>query len=97
MARNQRGSGGDEKKPPVYSRRFYTGSGTSVEAAVWDKTVGDGDDERLVYSVTVSRTYKDGTDWKRSDSFWPQDLPSLALAVQDCACWIADQMAKRQA
>lgn len=92
--RRKNGSNSGQKNPPVYSRRFYTGSGV-VEAAVWERTVGERNSERLVYNVTVSRTYKDGDEYKRAYSFFPQDVPALALALQDCAFWIAEQESKR--
>lgn len=84
------------RRKPVYTRRMFTGAAT-VEAAVWPTTVGSGDSERDTFTVTVQRSWKDPetNDYKRNQSFWPQDLPALALCVQDCALWIAEQTQKR--
>lgn len=100
MAPSNSDSGGDNgsRRKPVFTRRMFTGSAT-VEAAVWPTTVGSGDSERETFNVTVQRSYKDPdtNDYKRTQSFWPQELPALALCVQDCALWIAEQDRKRQA
>jgi len=99
MATSQSNSGGNDsgRRKPVYTRRLFTGSATTVEAAVWPTTVGSGDGERETFNVTVQRSYKDPdtNDYKRNQSFWPQELPALALCVQDCALWIAEQSQKR--
>ena len=74
MARSQRNGGSEatqEKRRPVYSRRFFSGTST-VEAAVWMKP-GNGEDDRPRYSITTSRSYKDGEEYKRSDTYGPQD------------------------
>jgi hypothetical protein len=45
-----------------------------VKAAVWANENGG----IIRYNVSVSRLYKDGTTWKRSDSFGRDDLLTLA-------------------
>lgn len=53
--------------------------------------VGQGKEERLTYSITVSRSYKDGTEYKQTSSFWPTDLPHLMQALQAAYLWISEQ------
>lgn len=98
--RNGGGNGGRQEQekgsPPVFASRHFTGSST-VEAAVWEKTVGQGKDERVTFSVTCSRSYRerDSEDWKTSPSFWPTDLPFVMLALQDAYLWIHEQNQKK--
>ncbi|MDE2125276.1 MAG: hypothetical protein KGJ62_01655 [Armatimonadetes bacterium] len=43
------------------------------------------------HNVTVSRIYKDGQQWKRSDSFGREDLPLLCKAADRAHDWILEQ------
>ena len=45
-----------------------------VKAAIWQ----NGTEERMRHSVTFSRLYKDGEQWKRTRSFGNNDLLVLA-------------------
>lgn len=54
-----------------------------VEAAIWDN---DG-----FKTVTVSRSYKDGDDYKSTDSFGHGDLLNASKALMRAEQWIADQ------
>jgi hypothetical protein len=70
-----------QASPPIKEFRARGG----IKAAIWrNETTQDG---RTVvrYSVKVQRSYKDkGTgNWKTTDYFRPQDLPSLALVAQE--------------
>ena len=75
-------SGGTAQKekgsPPVFSRKYWTGSGV-CEIAVFENTDGD----RVEYSVTCKKTYKDGDEYKESKSFFQQELPLVAAALND--------------
>lgn len=84
---------GEAKAVPVYTRRMRVGNAGAVEAAVWENDAGEG--KRRRYNVSVSRSWQDEDGFKQSTSFWPVHLPSLALCVQDCARWIAEQDGKQ--
>ena len=45
-----------------------------VKAAIWK----NGTEERTRHNVTFSRLYKDGEQWKRTQSFGRNDLLTLA-------------------
>jgi len=60
-----------------------------IKAAVWENHSGDN----TWYSVTVSRAYKDGDQWKNSDSFNRDDLLGLAKVVDQAHTWICEQHA----
>ena len=51
-----------------------------IKAAIWSNETERG----LRFNVTVSRIYKDGEEWKTSDSFGRDDLP-LLIKVLDRA------------
>ena len=57
-----------------------------VSAAIWRNTTKDG---KAFYSVTFERSYKDGDNWKSSDSFSGNDLLLLEkvafMAYQEVA------------
>ena len=67
------------KQQPIHEIRLG-----SVKAAIWENTTDNG----TRYSVTVSRLYKDGTEWKRSDSFGRDDLLLLAKVADLAHSWI---------
>ena len=50
----------------------------NIKAAIWQNKVG----ESTRHNVTFARIYKDGEQWKNSDSFGRDDLPRLILAAQ---------------
>ena len=60
-----------------------------VKATIWENHVGDV----LRYNVTLSRSYKDGDEWKSTESFGRDDLLTLAKAIDRAHSWICDQRA----
>jgi hypothetical protein len=50
----------------------------NVKAATWQNKVG----ETVRHNVTFTRIYKDGEQWKTSESFGRDELPRLILAAQ---------------
>ena len=67
-------------KPKAPVKKFRIGM---VEAAIWQN-----DDW---YSVTISRSYKDGEDYKSTDSFGHGDLMNVIKVSQRAEAWIAEQ------
>ena len=67
------------KAKPVHEVRLG-----AVKAAIWQHETANG----KRYSVTVSRLYKDGDEWRRSDSFGRDDLPLLAKVADRAHSWI---------
>lgn len=64
---------------PIHEIRFGR-----IKAAIWANQTEAG----VRHNVTISRLYKDGDTWKRSDSFGREDLP-LVMKVADMAhTWI---------
>ena len=72
------------KNKPVHEVRFGC-----IKAAVWENTTGDGS----WFSVTFSRSYKDGEEWKASESFGRDDLLVRAKAADEAHSWIHSQRA----
>lgn len=55
-----------------------------IKAAIWENSTQNGPR----HNVTLVRIYKDGNQWKTSDSFGRDDLP-LVMKVADLAhTWI---------
>ena len=55
-----------------------------IKAAIWENSTQNGPR----HNVTLVRIYKDGNQWKTSDSFGRDDLP-LVMKVADLAhSWI---------
>jgi hypothetical protein len=48
-----------------------------IKAAIWENETQNG----TRFNVTVTRLYKDGDEWKSSDSFGRDDLPLLAKVL----------------
>ena len=55
-----------------------------IKAAVWRNETETG----IRHNVTISRLYKDGDEWKRSDSFGREDLPLVAKVADLLHTWI---------
>ena len=58
-----------------------------IKAAVWANTGESG----VWYSVVISRLYKEGDAWKRSESFSRDDLPLVAKVADLVHTWIYEQ------
>lgn len=54
-----------------------------VEAAVWKND--------NFYTVTLSRTYKDGEEYKSTDNLGHGDLLNAARVLTRAEAWISDQ------
>jgi len=61
----------------------------SIKATIWENETPNG----VRYNVTVARLYKDGDEWKRSESFGRDDLPLVAKVVDQAHNWIFEQSA----
>lgn len=59
-----------------------------VTASVWKN---DGAKDQTFFNVTLQRSYKDGDDWKNSDSLGHGDLLNAARALQRAEDYIAKQ------
>lgn len=56
----------------------------AVKAAIWKNPTDNG----TRYNVNVSRIYKDGDQWKSTESFGRDDLLVLAKVVDQAHTWI---------
>ena len=58
-----------------------------IKAAIWENETQNG----TRHNVTVSRLYKDGDQWKDTQSFGRDDLPLLAKVLDRAHSWIYDE------
>jgi hypothetical protein len=67
------------KQKPIHEIRIG-----AIKAAIWENT-----HENITrHNVTVSRLYKDGDEWKSTDSFGRDDLPLLCKVSDHAHTWI---------
>lgn len=64
-----------------------------IKATIWANQADNG----TWYNVTLSRTYKDGEDWKTSGSFGRDDLLTVAKVADLAHSWIHRQGQNQQA
>ena len=76
MSKNDNGNG---KNKPVHEIRLG-----AIKAAIWANETQNG----TRHNVTLSRLYKDGEEWKTSDSFGRDDLPIVAKIADMAHTWI---------
>ena len=69
-------------KKPVHELRIGR-----IRAAIWENETQNG----TRHNVTFSRLYKDGDQWKDSQSYGRDDLPLLAKVADRAHSWIFDQ------
>lgn len=76
--------------PPVHKIRHG-----AVSASIWQQQTVKGP----MFNATFQRSYRDGKDWKNSDSFGRKDLLVLSLIAARAFEWISAQEtpAKRNA
>lgn len=60
-----------------------------VKATIW---ANQSDQGGTWYNVTPARIYKDGEEWKESDSFGRDDLLVLAKVLNEAHTWICHKM-----
>jgi hypothetical protein len=78
----------------VFTRRFWTGSG-NLEIAVWNRTIGEGEEAHDVLNTTLKKTYKDANgDYQESGSLRVEELGLAILALQEAFSFISNELAK---
>lgn len=75
-----------EKNQPAHKIRRAGG----LTVTIWKN---DGDNGPF-YSVTATRSYKQGEEWKETTSFHQQDLLPLGKMLDQADTWIAAEQAK---
>ena len=75
------------KKKPIHTIRIG-----AVKAAIWENETKTG----LMLNVTFTRSYKDGEQWKNSESFGRDDLLSLAKCADLAHTWILENTRKEE-
>jgi hypothetical protein len=67
------------------ANRFRLGN---ITATIWKNQTNGGNS---FFTVNVARSYKEGDDWKQTDSFGHGDLLNCAQVMQRAEGWIAEQ------
>jgi hypothetical protein len=65
----------------------------AVEVAIWRKESEKGP----FHSVTMSRSYKQGEEWKQADSFSGDEVLILSKLLDMADTWMRNNPAKQQA
>ncbi len=73
-------------KRPVHEIRMGR-----IRAAIWENETQNG----TRHSVTLSRLYRDGDQWKDSSSFGRDDLPLVVKVADQVHTWIYQQSRPR--
>lgn len=61
-----------------------------VKATVWENEIKTKDGKTIdVYSVNIDRSYKDGDEWKTTNSFKLNDLPKVQLVASKAYEYLA--------
>ena len=60
-----------------------------LRAAIWPNRNRDNE---VWFTVTISRRYKEGDEWKDSTSFRHDDLPTLRKVLDKADNWIDAQL-----
>ena len=70
------------KQKPIHEIRLG-----AIKAAIWENETANG----TRYTVTFSRIYKDGEQWKRTDNFRRDELLVVAKVADQAHTWIIEQ------
>jgi len=77
---------------PESSRPVHTVRYGGIKAAIWRNVVDNGSASRAMYNVTLTRSYRDGDEWKESGSLGYDELLIAAKALDDCHTFIHDRI-----
>lgn len=61
-----------------------------IRATIWANQTEKG----VRYNTTFERSYKDGEDWKNTDSYGREDLLVMAYIAKEAFRWIVSQPSK---
>ncbi len=61
-------------------KKFSCGS---ISASIWANTKVVNSETIKLYSVTINKAYKEGEEWKHTNSFNIEDLPKVALVATE--------------
>ena len=70
---------------PKPEKKFNCGP---VSASIWAKTEKVEGETVKFYSVTITKVYKEGKDWKYTNSFDIEDMPKVALVANEAYKYI---------
>lgn len=76
------GAGGGTKNQPAHKIRLGR-----VKATIWANQTEQG----IRHSVVIRRLWKDGNDWRESDSFGRDELPLVCKVADMAHSWIYEQ------
>ena len=76
------------KQKPIHEVRLG-----AIKAAVWRNETENG----VRFNATLTRLYKDGEQWKSTDSFGRDDLLLLAKVADETHSWICAQAQEQPA
>ena len=68
-----------QKQQPAHEIRLG-----AVKAAIWENDTSAG----KRHNVTICRLYKEGDEWRQTESFGRDDLPLVAKVVDQAHSWI---------
>ncbi len=71
-----------ESQKPIHEIRFGR-----IKATIWANESHDG----IRHNVQIRRLYKDGDDWKSTDSFDRDDLLLVAKVADQAHTWIHER------
>ena len=66
-------------------KKFNCGS---ISASIWMNTKVVTGEKVKIYSVTINKAYKEGDEWKHTNSFNIEDLPKVALVANEAYKYI---------
>jgi hypothetical protein len=75
---------------PAGNAPVFVARHRALKAAVWQNESENG----TFFNVTVSRSYKDGDNWKDSSSFGYDDVLIVGELLRTCHGFISREMAK---
>lgn len=64
----------------------------AIRATIWKNATANGS----MFNVNFARLYKDGDEWKRSESFSRDDLLVLAKVADAAHTWICEQLSEER-
>jgi hypothetical protein len=83
----------EKKNPEKAKQPVHKFRGGGIELSIWENQ----GDKGLFYSVTHRRSYKQGDEWKESDSYGEDDLLRLGKLIDEADSWIVAHRRQQRA